>query len=52
MNHQDTPHGILLPIKSVSEIVARSRASIYRTSNAGHFPHRKSKAARAAGAAH
>ena len=30
MNLEDSPQDILLPIKAVCEIVARSRASIYR----------------------
>ncbi|MEI4263533.1 helix-turn-helix transcriptional regulator [Roseovarius sp. D0-M9] len=38
MNHEDTPHDVLLPITAVCEIVARSRASIYRDIERGTFP--------------
>lgn len=38
MNHEDSPQDILLPIKVVCEIVARSRASIYRDIKRGTFP--------------
>ena len=38
MNHEDMPHDVLLPIKTVCKIVARSRASIYRDIKRGTFP--------------
>ncbi|WP_089273295.1 AlpA family phage regulatory protein [Puniceibacterium sediminis] len=38
MNHEDSPQDILLPIKAVCEIVACSRASIYRDIKRGTFP--------------
>jgi predicted DNA-binding transcriptional regulator AlpA len=38
MNHDNTPHDVLLPIKAVCEIVARSRASIYRDIKRKTFP--------------
>ncbi|WP_081780938.1 helix-turn-helix transcriptional regulator [Sulfitobacter noctilucae] len=38
MNHDNTPHDVLLPIKAVCEIVARSRASIYRDIQRKTFP--------------
>ncbi len=38
MNHEDTPHVVLLPVKEVCKIVARSRASIYRDIKRGTFP--------------
>ena len=38
MNHENFPQDILLPIKEVCEIVARSRASIYRDIKRGTFP--------------
>jgi predicted DNA-binding transcriptional regulator AlpA len=38
MNSDDIPHDVLLPLKTVCEIVARSRASIYRDIKLGTFP--------------
>ena len=38
MNHEDNYHDILLPIKAVCIILARSRASIYRDIKRGTFP--------------
>lgn len=38
MNHDDIPHDLLLPIKAVCEIMARSKASIYRDIQKGTFP--------------
>ena len=38
MNHDNTPHDVLLSIKAVCEIVARSRASIYRDIKRKTFP--------------
>ncbi|AUQ47462.1 AlpA family phage regulatory protein [Phaeobacter inhibens] len=38
MNHDNTPHDVLLPIQAVCEIVARSRASIYRDIKLKTFP--------------
>ncbi|MDR9484943.1 MAG: AlpA family transcriptional regulator [Sediminimonas sp.] len=38
MNHEDSPHDVLLPINAVCEIVARSKASIYRDIKRGTFP--------------
>lgn len=38
MNNDDIPHDVLLPIRTVCEIVARSRASIYRDIKRGAFP--------------
>ena len=38
MNHEDNYQDILLPIKAVCVIVARSRASIYRDIKRGTFP--------------
>ncbi|TNF21688.1 MAG: AlpA family phage regulatory protein [Rhodobacteraceae bacterium] len=38
MNHEDTPHDVLLPIQEVCKIVARSKASIYRDIKSGTFP--------------
>ncbi|MCB1313798.1 MAG: AlpA family phage regulatory protein [Sedimentitalea sp.] len=38
MNHEDTPHDVLLPITAVCAIVARSKASIYRDIDRGTFP--------------
>ncbi|MDV7145897.1 AlpA family phage regulatory protein [Tropicimonas sp. TH_r6] len=38
MNYEDTPHDVLLPITAVCEIVARSKASIYRDIKDGTFP--------------
>ncbi|SDI05285.1 helix-turn-helix transcriptional regulator [Alloyangia pacifica] len=38
MNHEGIPHDVLLPIAAVCEIVARSRASIYRDIKDGTFP--------------
>ena len=38
MNHEDTPHDVLLPITAVCEIVARSKASIYGDIARGTFP--------------
>lgn len=38
MNQEDTPNDVLLPITAVCEIVARSRASIYRDIKRGAFP--------------
>ena len=38
MNHEDTPHDVLLPIQEVCKIVARSKASIYRDIKRETFP--------------
>lgn len=38
MKHDDIPHDVLLPIKAVCEIMARSKASIYRDIQNGTFP--------------
>ncbi len=38
MYNEDIPNDVLLPIKTVCEIVARSRASIYRDIERGTFP--------------
>ncbi|WP_025313402.1 helix-turn-helix transcriptional regulator [Roseicyclus elongatus] len=38
MSHEKIPHDVLLPITTVCEIVARSKASIYRDIERGTFP--------------
>jgi len=38
MTDQDLTHDILLKFSEVCKILARSRASIYRDSQAGRFP--------------
>lgn len=38
MNNDDNFHDVLLPISAVCEIVARSKASIYRDIKRGTFP--------------